>query len=341
MALNMNDYKDEFSGTGVDNKEPVKPEDEFFHAVYIGHSSRKNHLGIIEEAGKFHIRGVQYNMDSVNMIVTLTKKILSKSVEVNKKDKIECFSFQDGPLPHKGSSGNVCGMNANERALNPYCEPCRAQLIVVGILCDESGNPFKTEEGKPVFGFIRGKGMRYVGVSDHLNTLTKLELNPIVQPVTEESKEWEKKHINQCRVVTKITRDIATSSFNSTVNIFKFEVGTQIPDDAVEKIMQITKSIVEKFKEKFDWSKTRAAQTAAAANSYAGAGPTQAQQFGVPDQAPKTQESQLNKPADDIPFGGNSVPEAQPQNQSVEQSPPAEKQAPPAQTGFGFDDLNF
>ncbi len=327
MAIQMDDYKDEFSGTGVENKTPVKPEDEFFHAVYIGHTARKNHLGIIEESGKFHIRGVAYNLNEVHMIICLTKKILVKTVKgANNKDQIDCFSFQDGPLPHKGIKGHVCGLNANERALNAFCSPCRAQLIVTGILCDEAGNPMKTDEGKPIFGFLRGKGMRYAGVSDHLNELTKLELTPIVQPITEESKAWEKKHVNQSRVVTKITRDIATSSYNSSVNVFKFEIGHMIPDDAVEKIMDISKNIIEKFKEKFDWSRTASAQ-AAAVNTYSG--PTQAQQFGVPDSMPE--ESQEPED-DDLPFEPDNKP-----NTSTNTKPKEE----PKKQDFGFDDLNF
>jgi len=327
MAIKMDDYKDEFSGTGVENKTPVAPEDEFFHAVYIGHTARKNHIGVIEESGKFHIRGVQYNLNEVYMIITLTKKILVKTVKgPNNKDQIECFSFQDGPLPHKGTKGYVCGLNANERALNQFCGPCRAQLIVTGILCDEAGNPMKGENGKPIFGFLRGKGMRYAGVSDHLNELTKMELPPIVKPITEESKAWEKKHVNQSRVVTKISRDIATSSFNSSVNIFKFEIGHRIPDEAVEKVMDISKKTVEKFKEKFDWSKTSAAQ-ASAANSYAG-GPSQAQQFNVPDD----NQDQNDDPFDDQndnSYDNNTEENNSNTNESKKQD------------SFGFDDLAF
>ena len=329
MAIRMDDFKDQFSGTGVETSEPVKPEDEFYHAIYIGHSARKNHIGVIEEPGKFHIRGVEYNLDEVYMIITLTKKVLAKTASENNKDVMKCFSFQDGPLPYKGVTGKICGLNSNERALDSFCSQCRAQIIVSGILCDSEGTPFKTDEGKPVFGFIRGKGMRYKGVSDHIVALTKLDLEPIVKPVTDESKDWEKKHINQSRVVTKITRDIATSQYNSSVNVFKFEVGPQLPVEAVEKILDITKKTVDKFKEKFDWSKSKAAQVMMAAKSYGGA--TEAQKFGnspvtdvKPDQKKETKSEGITE---------TKIEDTSPDDSKVKAVSSAES--------FGFDDLDF
>ncbi len=335
MAISMDTYKETFNGTGVESNEPIKPEDEFFHAVYIGHSARKNHLGTIEEAGKFHIRGVQYNMDEVHMIITLTKKVLVKTKTVDKKDKIECFSFQEGSLPYKGISETVCGLNANERALNTFCAPCRAQIIVAGILCDSNGSPYKTPEGKPVFGFIRGKGMRYSGVSDHLSNLTKLELEPIVQPVTDESRDWEKKHINQSRVVSKLTRDVAQSQYGSSVNVFKFEVGPQLTNEAVEKILEITKKTVDKFKEKFDWSRSKAAAVAMAASTYS-TGPTQAQTFGVPE----TKTTQMDTQPETNPISTGFTETEAPNINSIASDTQESENKKPVE-GFGFEDMTF
>ena len=55
----------------------VSPEEEFFHSVYISGAVRKNHIGIEEKTGKFQVRGVEYNLDSLNMIITHTKEVLA------------------------------------------------------------------------------------------------------------------------------------------------------------------------------------------------------------------------------------------------------------------------
>ena len=79
MAENFEDYQD-LSGTGYQGGggagEQVAPEDEFFHSVYISGKPRDNHLGIKELTGKLQVRGVEYNLDEVNLVITHTKDIL-------------------------------------------------------------------------------------------------------------------------------------------------------------------------------------------------------------------------------------------------------------------------
>ena len=105
--MSYEDYAD-LMGTGHESREPVKPEDEFFHSVYIAGTTRKNHINVEELAGKFQVRGVQYNLDEVNMIITHTKDILAKIVTQNRRDSIECFSFKPGAPPWYPPRAAVC-----------------------------------------------------------------------------------------------------------------------------------------------------------------------------------------------------------------------------------------
>ena len=77
----MSSYED-YAGLGETGfggaREPVKPEDEFFHSVYIAGQTRINHINKEELAGKLQIRGVEYNKDSVCFIITHIKEVLVK-----------------------------------------------------------------------------------------------------------------------------------------------------------------------------------------------------------------------------------------------------------------------
>ena len=269
MAENFEEYQD-LSGTGYQGGsagEKVAPEDEFFHSVYISGKTRKNHLGLDEKTGKLQVRGVEYNLDEVNFVITHTKDILVKVKHQKGKGEItECFSYKDGAPPWNGTtklqdqSARTCPMTSAERAANDFCNPCRSQILIAGIYCKPDGSPILTEDKKPVFVFIRGRGMRYSNVSDYLNDLyNEEELTPIFEPVTDQSKQFEKSVVNNKRFVTKITRGEEESSYGNMVNIFELERGPQIPNTAVVKILKLSKETVGQFNEKFDWSKRKQA----------------------------------------------------------------------------------
>ena len=239
--------------TGFSSKEPVKPEDEFYHSIYISGQDRKNHKDIVEKSGNLQIRGVDYNLDEVNIIITNVKKVLSKDEQVQGRNKTTCFSFKEGNGPWTGSSGNPCGMNSAERAASSFCGSCKEQIIVSGIICDASGRPKTTSEGKPQFGFIRGKGLKYSNVGNYLNELSKLDLDPIFEPVTTESKNFEKSVVNNKRFVTRITQTTAESSRGGSFNVYKLEKTTELPKDNVKKILEISKKTMDEFIDKFNW----------------------------------------------------------------------------------------
>lgn len=265
---NFEEYSD-LGRTGFKGgTEQVAPEDEFFHSVYISAKDRKNHINVLEQSGKFQIRGVQYNLDEVNMVITHTKEVLAKIKSNKGKDSTECFSFKDGPPPWYGTSklGNgearICPQTSAERTVNDFCNECRAQLIVGGIYCKPDGTPILTDEKKPIFIFIRGKGMRYSNVSEYLGKLYNEEdLAPIFEPVTEQSKAFEKAVVNNKRFVTRLTGDKATSSYGSQVNIFVLNKGVELDVNTVKQVLKLSKQTLKQFNDKFDWSKRKGATT--------------------------------------------------------------------------------
>jgi hypothetical protein len=266
--MGFEDYSDlgsvGFQGGGGGEQTP--PEEEFFHSVYISTSNRKNHINVTERAGNFQIRGVQYNLDEVNMVITHTKEILAKIKSEKGRDTTECFSFKEGPSPWYGTSklpnGNarLCPQTSAERAVNDFCNACRAQIIVGGIYCKTDGTPILTEEKKPIFIFIRGKGMRYSNVSEYLGSLYNEErLIPIFEPVTEQSQAFEKSVVNNKRFVTNLTGDQEMSSYKSMVNIFVLKRGIALDTKTVKSVLNLSKQTLTHFNDKFDWSKRKGA----------------------------------------------------------------------------------
>jgi hypothetical protein len=263
------DYQD-LSGVGFQggSGESKAPEEEFFHSVYVAGKLRKNHLEIEEIPGKLQVRGVAYNLDEVNLVITHTKDILVKVKRENGRETTECFSYKDGGAPWFGSSqladGNkrACPLTSAERAANDFCNTCKAQILVAGIYCDSNGSPILSEDKKPIFVFIRGKGMRYSNVSEYLNDRFNEEgLSPIFEPVSEQSKRFEKEVVNNKRFVVKLSRTEATSTYGNTVSVFQLDKGKELQKDAVLKILQLSKNTLTKFNEKFDWSKKQTTST--------------------------------------------------------------------------------
>jgi len=318
--MSFEEYQD-LQGTGYQggSSEVTAPEEEFFHSVYISGKTRKNHLNIEEKIEHFQVRGVEYNLDKVHMVITHTKEILAKIESERGRDNIKCFSFKEGQAPWFGTSKlsdgsqRSCPLTSADRQSTDFCGPCRAQILVAGIYCNEHGSPMLTEDKKPIFVFIRGKGMRYSNVSEYLNDLFNEDLTPIFEPVTEQSKMFEKSVVNNKRFVTQITRTTATSSYNNEVNVFELTKGVELPKDAVLKILKLSKDTVGKFNEKFDWSKSKQAATAGYGDKPAGvlstesAPETPAAQEAAPAETPaeqpaKTEESAKTFSFDDIEF---------------------------------------
>lgn len=300
MTSNMEEFAG-LAGTGYESKQATKPEDEFFHSIYIAGQTRKNHINVEEKAGLLQIRGVQYNLQEANIVITHVKEILAKVKNTARGDTIECFSFKSGPGPWHGTSKlqngafRPCGSNSAERAANEYCSICKSQIIVTGILCESSGKPVIDEDKKPVMVFIRGKGTKYGNVSSYLSELSKEELDPIFTPSTDETRKFEKDVVNNKRFLTKITIGEASSSFGMK-KVFVLQKSVALPKESVMAILKVAKSTLPKFEEKFDWSKNRASTA-----SYAGAEQEGILSMSSPDQEKKDETKQAS-PDQQVPF---------------------------------------
>jgi hypothetical protein len=312
----MNDFNEyaDLGTTGYKSTEPVKPEDEFFHSLYIAGNARQNHIGVTENSGLLQIRGVEYNLSTVNMVITHVKKILVK----NEKDqqgnsKVACFSFKKEPKPPwKGWNDRPCGSNSAERAANQFCNQCREQIIVAGIYVDDNGSPVPhAETKKPIFVFLRGKGMKYNNVSQYLADCYKQDItNPLFTPTTPESLEFEKIAVNNKRFVTKVGMAKAQSNYGEK-DVFSFTPGVALDNQSIFNILGIAKKSLDKFNEKFDWTRTDTA------SGY------------TPDQTPAVAESNMIPESN---VGGNA--------QQAQDGNTQEKAAPPTPT-FNFEDINF
>jgi len=260
--ININQY-DDLEDTGFITNEPASPEKDFFHSIYISGKTRKNNIGVEEKPGKIQVRGVEYNKDEVYLIITHIKPVLMKVKRVGQKDNIECFSYQIGPPENwRGTNGNRrCPRNSVERAANSWCNDCKSQLIVAGLYTDSNGKPITGEDNKPVFAFIRARGVKYQNISNYLSDLSKLELPPITNAQDEEALRRERKLINHKRFVTKISVGKFETQSYGIKDVFVLEKGTQLPDDKIQGILNVAQKVIDKFHQKFDWSKNRQQQT--------------------------------------------------------------------------------
>ena len=310
MSIDFSEYSELVGEGGFDVKAPVKPEDEFFHAVYISGQQRQNHIGETEQPGKLQIRGLKSNLNEINIIITHVKGVLVKSVRNNNRDTLECFSYQVGNPPWKGTSGQLCGKNSSERAAVPYCSSCRSQLIIAGFYLDEATGKQFLVDGKPVYVFIRAKGIKYGNVANYLSDLAKRDdLEPMVTPVTEESKKFEKAQVNHKRFVTRITVDKASSAYGMK-DVFKLEPAASLSVDSVKNVLNKSKETMEKFKEKFDWSRGK---VGGGSSDYS----------GTPKSVDESQKFDFT-------------------TAETSTKPPAKQEAAPAKTNnFSFEDVNF
>jgi hypothetical protein len=315
----MTNFK-EYSGladTGLRGgpKEQIAPEDEFFHSVYICGKTRKNHIGVEEIAGKLQARGVQYNMSEVNMIITHVKDILIKEKKEGIKTRTECFSFKKGSPPWYGTtklpdgSPRPCPKTSTDRATVDFCSTCKAQIILAGILCSSDGIPVLTEEKKPYFIFIKGKGIKYSSVSDYLSEMYKLDLPPIFEPADEASLDFEKRVVHNKRFVTRITKGGAHSQHGEK-DIFVLTRGKELDKSVVLKILEVSKNTMDKFYEKFDWSVRKPSSS----SSYDDASSVLPEK-GVLSMEPPQESIELPK----------------------KEEPPKEEKKP----AFNFNDINF
>jgi len=301
---NNNDY-----GYGYAPPEEKSPEEEFFHSVYIGGIERKNHIGVVEQAGKLHVRGVKYNLDEVCFIITHVKTVLVRKTKSNGKTKTACFSYQN-TKPWKGSTGNICPSNRNERDSTPACNGCRAEVILAGLLCEKSGKPILNEK-KPIFVFVRGRGVKSMNTYKYLDEIAKVDLPPIFP----DNPSLEKRIVKNKRYVTVVKKGTVGTDFG-VKNVFEFSFGSKIDSKFIQKILKIQKETIPQFNEKFDWS-------------------VNMQQATQEDHEEQQQQESSGSAYD------QSEPQSNQQESKPQESKPQESQTEGDATGFDFDDIPF
>jgi hypothetical protein len=238
----------------VTSRRQIAPEEEFWKSVYISGASRTNHKGIVEVPGKLQIRGFDYNLSEVYMAILFIKQILVKEVpDPNNPNqtRIECFSYRKGNPPYFGTSGLQCGKNSQARAAVEYCRPCRSNLIVAGLLTKPDGDVILDESGKPVFIFIRAKGIKYGPVNEYLSEIYQAE--PLLHLVSSHDDALERSSVNTRRFLTRIRVGKVPTRFGDK-DCFHLEKVKELDKEQIQDLLKMATSLVSKFDQKFDWS---------------------------------------------------------------------------------------
>lgn len=262
----LDDYQ-ELQSTGVaggGGGEQTDPKDEFFKSIYISGQNRQHENGTMEEIEKLQIRGHSFNQTEVFMIITHVKDILNNEQKVNGRMQTKCFSFKESASPPWYGSQNdtdgtprVCPVTSKDRKGVEFCKGCKAQIIVAGILCQPTGTPVLDAEQMPIFVFLRGKGIKYGNVSDYLSSLYQMDLDPVFKEEEGDAiREFEKRVVNQKRFVTKITKGTADSNYGIKM-VFEFTRGEALKTEFAIELLNLSKKTMDKFREKFDWSKKK------------------------------------------------------------------------------------
>ena len=110
------------------------------------------------------------------------------------------------------------------------------------------------QDKKPIYVFVRAKGVKYSAASDYLFSLGELNIEPYFDNPDEDQLAFEKNNINPMRVVTKIFKGTTTSSHGEK-DIFNFETCGEVPLKLVERLIKLNMEIIDDFDEKFNWGK--------------------------------------------------------------------------------------
>jgi len=306
----LDDYQ-ELAATGISGGgggEQTDPKDEFFKSIYISGQNRQHENGVMEEIEKLQIRGHSFNHTEVYMVMTHIKDVLNNETKVNGRITSKCFSFKEsakppwyGSTPMPDGSPRICPTTSPDRKNLEYCKNCKAQIIVAGILTQPTGQPIVDEEQKPIFVFIRGKGVKYGNVSDYLSSLYSLDLDPVFDEEGDHVREFEKRVVNHKRFVTKITKGLANSNHGMKM-VFEFEKGEELNPKFALELLDLSKKTWDQFCKKFDWSKKAKKTDVQKASKEAGVVSMDSGNASKPEPQPQNEE----KKAEEKPSGSDS-----------------------------------
>lgn len=250
--MDYNKFSGMSDGSFKATKPAVAPEDEFLHNIYITAKLRDN-----EDLGKMQIRGYASNLTEIYMIILKHKIVLAKEAD----KKTQCFSYRDGN-DWRGTTrdehGNLrqCGRTAADRNANAFCNGCKAQYIIAGLLVSANGSPLKDAKGNDVYAFIRAQRSRYGTVSDYVYSLCNRDFGTHLFGEDPQAIAFEKEVVNPMRVITKITVGTADSAYGKQL-VFSFASAKDVPDKYIEAFLNRANDVLlPEFIKKIDWSKS-------------------------------------------------------------------------------------
>jgi len=366
--INGMDYDREGVMSG-ERKESTPAKDELFHSLYISGTTREDNDGPTGEmrrlkAEHLQVRGTDLiNMDDCYVQFFYKRMILSKEYAgANPKFKkyTECFSWRDydaNGIMH-GTSGNECGKNSDARKCNPYCQTCKAQVILCGFMCEANGAPMKDTKGNLIHFFIRARGIRIGNVMQYIFDCQELPVPFISQD--ESKSDFEKSYSNLFRRVVKISTEAVTGTGANGIPwshlVYKLTPVCENDSATTMKLLQYGHTMVEKIETKFNQTKMVKDWW----EKYNNTAPTQAATGGIihdhgyGNPNPNTPDSQFNQapPVNSAPVAANSFtppvqstvadPMKVPSNNA--QQAPASSPAPlpsSQQPPSAFDDIPF
>jgi len=248
MTIDVNEFLDLQNASSV----PGNQKDSIFKSIYIGGVQRQEN-GVTLLPGHLHVKDFPplYNQNELYMVILYTKRILVKEKQSPQGRTLLCTSYMQGPPPWQGTAHGPCGRTAAERSADPFCATCKNHLIVAGVLTNKIGSPIKDDEGNLVFGFMRGRGVKYVPISDYVRSLSEMD-PPYV--IFKDKEDFERSVVNKMKVVTNISPGTIDSKYGPK-SIFKLSVGNTVPQEAALRYLRLAKEHLEDFDNKFDWSR--------------------------------------------------------------------------------------
>jgi hypothetical protein len=119
--------------------------------------------------------------------------------------------------------------------------------------------------------------------------LYQLDLDPVFNEEGDAVREFEKRVVNQKRFVTKVKKGTAETNFGTKM-VFEFEKGAEVNKDFAIELLELSKTTMPQFREKFDWSKKKKSTAAKQAKDAGVVSMEGGTQDTEKPEAPKTEE---------------------------------------------------
>ena len=229
--------------SSVSTKAPGK-----FKSVFITGAVRKDQdfgtiqvMTSVDETGEYLV----HNAKEIYFIPYFIKRFWEKYTKAkNQKgedyDKLVAMSWDD-KVPKIDDSCKFTYLISG-----PVLDPATKKIMTYTKDYEASG----IKAGDPILISFKCAGMKFNGAMTYLDTIAKKgkELTPL-----SESPEFEKNVVTPKRFISKASVSTAKSDYGDKL-VFVFELAQQLPDAAVEKILQSAKNAQEVFETQYDKS---------------------------------------------------------------------------------------